>query len=77
MTLNAVQQTLPNPFSSKVDAPQGTYIFHGYSTTKGWAQLTKNDQRYWGVGNVQECDEDHRPLADQQAYVVVASRMIA
>lgn len=70
MTLNAVQQTLPNPFSSKVDAPQGTYIFHGYSTTKGWAQLTKNDQRYWGVGNVQECDEDHRPLADQQAYVV-------
>ena len=70
MTYNAVQQTLPNPSASKVDAPQDTYIFYGYSPAKGLAQLTKDDQRYWGVGKVEECDENYRPLADQQAYVV-------
>ncbi len=70
MTYNAVQQTLPSPSTTKVDAPQGKYIFHGYSTTKGLAQFTRDEQRYWGVGEVQECDEDQRPLADQSAYVV-------
>ena len=70
MTYDAVQNTLLNPPAAEVDAPQGQYIFHGFSPRKGWAQLTIDEQHYWGVGEVQECDEDQCPLADQPTHVV-------
>jgi predicted DNA-binding transcriptional regulator AlpA len=70
MTYDAVQNTLLNPPAAEVDAPQGQYIFHGFSPRKGWAQLTMDEQHYWGVGEVEVCGEDRRPLADQQAHVV-------
>ena len=70
MTLNAVQQTLLDPSVTEAKATPGEFKFHCNNPKTGKAQLIRDQQCYLGIGKVEVCGEDRRPLADQQAHVV-------
>ena len=70
MTLNAVQQTLLDPSVTEAKATPGKFKFHCNNPKTGKAQLIRDQQCYLGIGKVEVCGEDRRPLTDQQAHVV-------
>lgn len=70
MTLNAVQQTLLDPSITEPKATPGEFKFHCNNPKTGKAQFIRDQQCYLGIGKVEACDEDRRPLPDQQAHVV-------
>lgn len=69
MTLNAVQQTFLDPSVTEAKATPGEFKFHCNNPKTGKAQLIRDQQCYLGIGKVEVCGEDSRPLADQQAHV--------